>query len=506
MQNYDTLVIGSGIAGSVTALLLSKLGYKTLMVEKGQHPRFALGESSTPVMSKKIRNLGKVFDIPEFIDLSSYDRIMTSHNPFLCGPKELFHYFVHKPNQTQAQLNGTYPEIVVQTPEVDTQFLRAELDMRLVTYAQKYGSEYSDHTELLDVDFRDDGAIVRLQKQGAEPYHVKTQFVIDASGFRSLLSKKFDLRIPDAELDTPLRSRCIFTHFETVGRLEDAVGKDEVFNKRLKIDRVRATQHHCFDGGWYWFIPFDNGVTSVGINLDMDKFPMNDRPGEEEFWEFTNRFPIVKAMLQDRKTLLPYAKTGRLQFRTRLAAGDRWALLPAAATGMDAWFSTGLGLNLISIHRLVDVLNTKVLPKGDFDRRHFEHYEQSLFKEWWHITRMIDGIYKSLKHYEVFKSYCFFCFMGAESFVHNGGIERPNDPNALLLNVGDPEFVRRFEEVYTKVLEYHRKDEISQEESGSLRAYLQNEMRPFNFRDYGNPAYQGIHYRVDKSSPFFSQH
>jgi tetracycline 7-halogenase / FADH2 O2-dependent halogenase len=496
MEAYDVVIIGSGVSGSVTALLLSKLGYRTLMVEKGTHPRFALGESATPVMSKKIRNLGKVYDVPELIDLSSYDHIMATQDPLLCGPKELFHYFVHDPAQTEAKVNGRYREIVVQTPEVDTQFLRSALDQRLVQYAIKYGSEYVDMTELLDLEFNDDGVRLRLQHKDADTYEIKSRFVIDATGFRSLLSRKFDLKIPDAELDTPLRSRCIFTHFENVGRLEDAIVYDESFNKRLKVDRLRATQHHCFDGGWYWFIPFDNGVTSVGINLDMHKYPMNGLSAEEEFWSFTRQYPIVNAMLKGRKAILPYAKTGALQFRTRQAAGGRWALLPAAAVGIDAWFSTGLGMNLISIHRLIEALHGRVFPNNDFDVAHFKHYEDSLFREWYYITRMVDGIYKSFKHFDVFKSYCFFCFMGAESFVKGGGLRRPNDPTALLLNVGNPVFIEHFQRVYKKVLECYKRDSVPPEDVEMLRAYLQNEMRPFNYRDYGNPRYDCIHYRI----------
>ncbi len=501
MMKYDVVVIGSGMAGSVAALLLSKLGYKTLMVEKEKHPRFALGESSTPVMSKKVRNLGQVFGVPELIELSSYDHLMASKSPFLCGPKELFHYFIHQPNQTQAKIGEEYPEIVVQTPEVDTQFLRSELDMRLMEYAKKYGSDYVDQTELLDVDFSPDQALLKLQKGQDQPYEIAAKFFIDATGFRSLLSKKFDLRVPESELDTPLRSRCIFTHFENVGSLEDAVGNDAGFSSRLKIDRIRATQHHCFDGGWYWFIPFDNGVTSVGINLDMDKYPVNELTGEEEFWRVTDQFPIVKTMLQGRKTLMPYIKTGRLQFRTKQAVGDRWALLPAAATGGDAWFSTGLGLNLLAIHRLIDKLHGVMFPQDEFKRKHLEHYETALFKEWRHITKMVNGIYKSFKHYQVFKSYCFFCFMGAESFVHDGGFKRPGDPSALLLNAGNPEFVRHFEAVYARVLECYEEEAVTHEDAEFFRRYLQNEMRPFNYRDYGNPAYQGIHYRLEEKLP-----
>lgn len=497
MEKYDVVVVGTGMAGSVAAILLSKLGYKTLMVEKGAHPRFALGESSTPVMSKKIRQLGKVYGVPELEEISSYDRIMASDSPFLCGPKELFQYFLHDPGQTESKSGGEYREIMVQVPEVDSQFLRAELDKRLVDYAKQYGSDYADMTELLDADFQDKSARLRLQKKDAEPYEIETKFLIDGTGFRSLLSKKFDLRIPDNELDTTLRSRCIFTHFETVGRLEDAVDHDEIFDKRMTVDRVRATQHHCFEGGWYWFIPFDNGVTSVGINLDMDLYPMNEVPAEEEFWQITRRYPIIQKMLEGHKTLIPYIKTGRLQFRTRYAAGDRWALLPAAAVGVDAYFSTGMGVNMIAVHRLVDALHTRMLPTNDFRRQHLLHYEQALFKEWWFISRMVDGVYKSFKHWDVFKSYCYFFFMGAESLIMNGGIYRPNDPMALMLNAGDPEFMEHFLRIYEKVLTWNKKDKISPEESEYLRAYMQNEMKRFNFRDYGNIERQGVYYRVE---------
>ena len=78
MHTYDVAIIGSGLTGSIVGLLLSKLGYSTLIVEKTAHPRFALGESSTPVFGQKIRHLGKSYDVPELVELSSYDRIKAS--------------------------------------------------------------------------------------------------------------------------------------------------------------------------------------------------------------------------------------------------------------------------------------------------------------------------------------------------------------------------------------------------------------------------------------------
>ena len=75
MKRYHVAVIGSGLGGSACALVLAKLGYDVLLLERGSHPRFAIGESATPVMSKKIRFLGKKYGIPEFDELSTYDKI-----------------------------------------------------------------------------------------------------------------------------------------------------------------------------------------------------------------------------------------------------------------------------------------------------------------------------------------------------------------------------------------------------------------------------------------------
>ena len=43
---YDTIILGSGIGGASLAAILTRHGYKVLMLEKGCHPRFAIGEAA----------------------------------------------------------------------------------------------------------------------------------------------------------------------------------------------------------------------------------------------------------------------------------------------------------------------------------------------------------------------------------------------------------------------------------------------------------------------------
>jgi len=495
-MNTDIIVVGSGMGGSASSIILSKLGYKVLLIEKGMHPKFSLGESTTPLFSKKLHHLGKKFGIPEFINISSYEGLCETENNITCGPKELFHYLVHKPGQTTANVGGRYQEVIVQTPEVDTQFLRADIDQRLVEIACSYGVTYFDHTTVKNVEFNTNGIVANLSPDDGKSFEVNAKFLIDATGFRSFLSEKLNLRIPENELDTPLRSRCIFTHFENVGILEDAIEFDSKFKSRCKIDRLRATQHHCFDGGWIWFIPFGNGVTSVGINLDIDKYPINELDAEEEFWLIIKRYPIIKNMLAGKNNVnIPFIKTGRIQFCNKQMVGDRWAQLPASAFGLDGWFSTGLAITLVAIDRLVSKLDS-MLKKDNFTRSQLVPYEVSLTKEWWNISRMVNGMYKSFKHFDVFKSYCFLCFMGAESYVQDKGFMRAEDEKSLLLNVGNEIFINHFETIYAKVLKLNDLDSVSMEDSEYLRDYVQNTMSDFNFRDYGNKKYDGIHYKV----------
>jgi len=45
-KKYDTIIIGSGIGGTSLAAILARHGKKVLMIEKGRHPRFAIGEAA----------------------------------------------------------------------------------------------------------------------------------------------------------------------------------------------------------------------------------------------------------------------------------------------------------------------------------------------------------------------------------------------------------------------------------------------------------------------------
>ncbi|MEY4567785.1 MAG: hypothetical protein RLY14_2755, partial [Planctomycetota bacterium] len=46
---FDVTILGSSFSGSLLAWILASQGMRVLLLDRNKHPRFAIGESSTPV-------------------------------------------------------------------------------------------------------------------------------------------------------------------------------------------------------------------------------------------------------------------------------------------------------------------------------------------------------------------------------------------------------------------------------------------------------------------------
>ena len=99
---YDIVIVGSGIGGSTLALAAAKVGAKVLVIEKTSHPRFAIGESTTPSSTVVWKMLSYRYDIPEFLNFSHYIGMKQEH---LTGyPKAAFWFGWHAAGKNM-QLN-----------------------------------------------------------------------------------------------------------------------------------------------------------------------------------------------------------------------------------------------------------------------------------------------------------------------------------------------------------------------------------------------------------------
>ena len=72
MLDADLAIIGSGFGGSILAMIARRLGYRVMLFERGRHPRFAIGESASPLAGVLIEQLADRYDLPRLRPLSAF--------------------------------------------------------------------------------------------------------------------------------------------------------------------------------------------------------------------------------------------------------------------------------------------------------------------------------------------------------------------------------------------------------------------------------------------------
>src|SRR3954467_15925838 len=93
-KNYDIIILGSGIGGSILACILAKRGLSVLMLEELSHPRFAIGESLIPETGIRLRILAEKHGIPEIGWLGRFHALREHVSP-ACGVKRSFSFMYH---------------------------------------------------------------------------------------------------------------------------------------------------------------------------------------------------------------------------------------------------------------------------------------------------------------------------------------------------------------------------------------------------------------------------
>ncbi len=395
---YDVAIVGSGIGGSILAAILARSGKTVALIERGVHPRFAIGESVVPEFAFRAKMLAATYDVPELAMMSNFQLVRHHIGP-RSGIKRNFTFFSQRDGVESDQDSFRQFQTMTYPLGPDSHLYRADLDEWLTHVAIKYGAEYRERTSVEDFDISADE--VHLQTSGGL---VRAKFVVDASGGRSPVSQKLAQRRDDPGFET--NSRSIFTHMVGVQPLQDALGE----RLRFSSPPDQGTLHHTFDHGWFWVIPFNNHSNavnpqcSVGLTLDRRYYPDNDLPAEEEFRQFAERFPVVQRQFEHARSVRTWVKTGRIQYRSDALAGDRWMVMPHAASFIDPLFSSGLVATLAGIHDAADAL-LHASSDGILPAEKAEMMAASANSNLETVDLVVHGAYLSFKSSRVFNAW-----------------------------------------------------------------------------------------------------
>lgn len=379
-------VIGSGYGGSILASILKKLGHDVILVEKGCHPKFAIGESSTPLANFLLERIGLDYNLPHLHQLSNWGRWQKYHPNINVGLKRGFTFFFYDkfgnltPDQTMRM--AASPDNLV----ADTQWYRPEFDHFLVEQAINIGVEYFEHTSVDSVSIENEKCSISLSVKEVENKTIAADYLIDATGNKNF-SDQFLGREKDSRRSVTGNRFAVFAHFENVAFSKNGHQSDDEFPFAYDDSAV----HHLFEGGWVWTLRFKNGIVSAGASLSMESYAHLLQKEPHEIWHHVlDNLPALKNLFLNSRPISAFHKFESTGFATDTVIGNKWIKLPSSCGFVDPLLSTGFALNLLGIGRLAKVFSKSTSENQiTLLKQYVEDIKEDLDEASKYITRLL---------------------------------------------------------------------------------------------------------------------
>jgi FADH2 O2-dependent halogenase len=499
-SRYEIAIVGSGFAGSLLARILTSIGYDVVLLERGTHPRFAIGESSTPLANLSLERIGLRYGLEDCYALAAHGRWVKRFPQLRRGLKRGFTFYRHHPGQ-RFEDRGLDSErlLVAASPDdaiADSHWFRADVDQHFVDQAVAAGVDYFDHVDLNSASFSRNHATLGGTRLG-EGVQFDVSFVIDASGPGGFLARQLSLASDLARTHT--RAALVFSHFEGVRLMQDSVAGLPVG----PYPEDWAAVHHVIDEGWMYSLRFDHGTTSAGFLLNpqiVGSLASGTSVNGEALWQtLLTRYPTIGDLFSDAKPTMPIGFRPLIQHRLAQSSGDRWLLMPHAFAFVDPLFSTGISWSLRAVERIALMFEAvasgpRVPPQSSRDR-----YSAALSAEGDQIDLLVAGAYRAMASFDLFSAQAMLYF-AAVSFAEASQRLLPDDSIAWrgFLGVGDPVFeplpresLRRLEHILAQ-----GKAMAGQDVRRGFVEWVNRSIEPRNVAGLGDPKYRNL-YPVD---------
>ncbi len=476
--NADVAILGSGFGGTITALVLDRLGLTSVLLDRAEHPRFAVGESSSPTGNIILRALAERYDRPRLHPLSAHGPWRETYPHVTGGRKRGFSYFRHGRGEPFSPAPNHANELLVAASSdpyhSDTQWLRADVDAFLADEVRAAGLPVLENTEVTEIDGGDRWT-VRARRDG-DAVRCTADFLVDATGGGQLLSS-LGFTVPDDSLST--RSRALYTHVRDLPRWTDWLDEHggQIDDHPYPCDE--AALHHVLDDGWLWELGFDDGRVSVGIVLDAEAHPLPTDSSPREEWRIHLRdYPTLARRFENASVAASpgaLVRTRRLQRLVERAAGPGWAMLPSTAGFVDPLHSTGIAHTMSGVERLCRLFERHGASPPPTA---LNAYSRTVRRELRFVDRLVRLCYDALPSFRAWTASTMLYFAAATTYERRradaDGV--PDEPPAFLCADEDG--------LWDALRRAHRDlpddDPPSAEALDAYEAVVEKAVRPFN--------------------------
>lgn len=363
-ETYDVIVVGGGPAGSTAATLMAKDGRRVVLLEREIFPRYHIGESLLPATIHGICELLGVAD-----------------QMHAAG-------FVHK--QGGCFRWGSNPDIwtfrfsdQVAAPNASFayQVERAKFDDILLKNAAACGVDVREEATVVAA-LRSEGRITGVKYRGADgtQHELRARYVVDASGGGGLFANEVGRR----EYDPFFRNLAVFGYYEG--------------GKRMPAPNQGNILCAAFDGGWFWYIPLSDTLTSVGAVVPKEAVDeIRNKPLKQSLEQYVARCGIIQNFLSDARPVEQgmYGEVRLLRdfsYQNQRYFADGCVLIGDAACFIDPVFSSGV--HLATFSGLLAARSINSCLAGELSEEDaFKEFEQRYRREFGVFYQFLMGFY-----------------------------------------------------------------------------------------------------------------
>ncbi|MBE2221587.1 MAG: NAD(P)/FAD-dependent oxidoreductase [Anaerolineae bacterium] len=328
--DYDVIVVGGRVAGSSTALLLARLGYRVLIIDRSHPGKDTL--STHAIMRSGVLQLQRWGVLQRILDQGTpaIRRIVLGF-----GEQEIGFDF-----------REAFGVAALYAPR------RYILDTELLAAAVEAGAEFRQGYRLLDLLFDEEGRVTGVQvNANGTPSVLRARFVVGADGMRSRVAAA--VKAPAYERH-PAVSSYTYGYFAGIA----SGSYDAYFVPGLAAG----------------FIPTNEGLTAVFTARPNTGNLIND----DEFYRLAAAAsPNMATHLQTAELVSPFYRTLGIPGFLRVPGGPGWALVGDAGFTKDP----------VSAHGISDALRDAELLANALDAVLAERTSEWEALNSYHLTR-----------------------------------------------------------------------------------------------------------------------
>jgi 2-polyprenyl-6-methoxyphenol hydroxylase-like FAD-dependent oxidoreductase len=327
---YDAIIIGARCAGSPTAMLLARRGFKVLLVEKATFPSDTI---STHILWPHGAEILGRWGLLQRLAATGVPPIC-AHMTFDVGP---------------FALRGTIPDANDGRGGFCPR--RTVLDALLVNAAAESGADVREGFTVDELLVADDAVVgIRGHAKGMKPIEERARIVIGADGVNSFVARA--VRAPEYDLQAV--AACGYYSYFSGMRQDDI--------------ELYVREHVAFGGA-----PTNDGLHLVMLNWPARDFLTIRNDVEGHVWPALETAPDFLARVRQGRREEKWYGTAGVRGYFRKPYGRGWALVGDASYNRDPITAQGMSDAFIDAGMLVEALSAWLSGNCEFDERLAAH-------------------------------------------------------------------------------------------------------------------------------------